>query len=187
MIKGNISVAGVAISGISIAMILLVAGCLKEVGWDIEEVDEAKTEKLTETQLLVGQTATLGGVSVTVISANRTKMYTYYSDLLGETQVQVAPPGKIYVLVTAEIRNGGSSNILAGSSSFSISDSENYRYDPELYGGDDALDFLKELYPNQRMRGRIVFAMPQNAFGLKIQYDFGDIFTGPRIATWRVT
>ena len=42
------------------------------------------------------------------------------------------------------------------------------------------------MYPGERTRGKILFEIPESATGLKIQYDFGDFFTGVKLATWKI-
>jgi len=49
-----------------------------------------------------------------------------------------------------------------------MSDSEGNRYDPEMYTGDDSMGYLKELYKSQKVRGKILFEVPQNAKNLKL-------------------
>lgn len=140
-------------------------------------LQESQPQTPTELNLEVGETAKTSKIEVTVISAKKTKSYDYYSDIWEETRTEEAKQGKTYVLVEAEIKNTGSDSAFVGSTEFSMTDSEGYKYDPEaLYYGDDGLEMIKELYQNQKMRGKILFEIPENARDLKLQYDFGNLF-----------
>jgi len=140
----------------------------------------------TELNLRIGETARTAKIEVTVISAVKTKSYDYYSDILKETMQQEASPGKTFVLVEAEIKNVGADSAFVGSSEFSIADAEGYKYDPTLYYGQgtDGLEMIKQLYQNQRMRGKVLFEIPETAQSLKIQYDFGNLLVGTKLAAW---
>ncbi|HID40167.1 MAG TPA: DUF4352 domain-containing protein [Calditrichaeota bacterium] len=140
----------------------------------------------TELNLNIGETAKTSKIEVTVFSAQKTKSYDYYSDIFKETMTEEAKPGKIFILVDAEIKNVGSNSVFVGSSEFSITDSEGYKYDPALYYGDDGLEMFKELYQNQKMRGKILFEVPENAQDLKLQYNFGNLFIGTKLASWSI-
>jgi hypothetical protein len=43
---------------------------------------------------------------------------------------------------------------------------------------------IKELYQNQKMKGKVLFEIPESATGLKIQYDFGNLMIGTKLASW---
>lgn len=141
----------------------------------------------TELNLNVGETAKTSKIEVTIFSVQKTKSYNYYSDIFKETMTQEVKPEKTFILVDAEIKNVGSDSAFVGSSEFSITDSEGYKYDPEaLYYGDDGLEIFKELYQNQKMRGKVLFEAPENAKDLKLQYDFGNLFLGTKLASWTI-
>lgn len=96
----------------------------------------------TELSLKVGETAKTSKIEVTVLSAKKTNHYEYYSDILKETMTEAASPGKIFILAEVEIKNIGSDRAYVGSSEFSMTDSEGFRYDPELYYGNDGLEIF---------------------------------------------
>ncbi len=171
--------------------IIFVSGCVEEENptkapttQQSETPPTTQPETPTELNLKVGETAKTSEIEVTVISAKKTKSYDYYSDILKETRLQETSPGKIYILVEAEIKNINLDSAYVGSTEFSVTDSEGYRYDPELYYGDDELEIFKELYKNQKMKGKVLFEVPESAGGLKIQYDFGNLFIGTKLASW---
>jgi len=178
---------------IMILGIVFISGCVQEeTPTKIPATQPTQTQQTTQSEapselsLKIGETAKTSKIEVTVISARKTTFYEYYSDILKETMVQEASPGKIYILVEAEIKNIGADSVYVGSSKFSVTDSEGYRYDPELYYGDDGLEMIKELYRDQKMRGKILFEVPETASGLKVQYDFGNLFIGTKLASWSI-
>lgn len=139
-----------------------------------------------ELNLNIGETAKTSKVEVTVFSAKKTKSYNYYSDVFKTNVTEEAKPGKIFILVDAEIKNVGSDRIFVGASEFSITDSEGYKYDPVFYLGNDKLEDFKELFQNQKMRGKVLFEVPEKAQNLRLQYDFGNLFTGTKLASWPI-
>lgn len=147
---------------------------------------ETQPKASTELNLKIGETAKTSDMEVTVIATEKEKFYQYYFEIMQKYDTKVAPLGNDFVLADVEIKNIGSGNLFVGSSEFSAADSEGYRYDPELYYGDDGLEMLQELYPNQKIKGKIVFKIPEDASGLKINYDFGNIFSGIKLASWTI-
>jgi hypothetical protein len=143
----------------------------------------------TEINLKVGETARTSLLEVTVASVQRASSYDYYSSFLGGNATQDANPGKVFFLVDAEIRYTGSDSAFVGSSKFSITDSEGFKYDPSLYLGQntDGLEMFKQLYQNQRMKGKILFEVPASAQGLKIVYDLGNLVTGTKLVSWEIS
>jgi len=185
---------------LSVIAVVLVAGCVSQ-ETPTKAPDTSKAENLsgisttqpakevvqtpTELSLKVGEIAKTSKVEVSVISAQKTKSYDYYSAIIKENMTQEAKPGKVFFLIDSEIKNVGADRVYVGSSEFSITDSEGFKYDPEvLYYGDDGLGMVKELYQNQKMKGKILFEVPENAKGLKLQYDFGNLFIGTKLASW---
>ncbi len=178
---------------VAIIAVVVFAGCVEEETPVKSPETNPPTETATPTQktptglnLKVGETANTSKIAVTVISAKKTDHYEYYSDILKETRIEQVSPGNTFVLVEIEIKNIGSDRTYEGSSDFSMVDSEGFKYDPELYYGNDGLEMIKELYQNQKMRGKVLFEVPEDAKGLKIQYDFGSLFTGVKLASWEL-
>lgn len=185
---------------LSVIAVVLVAGCVSqeaptkapdannvEAPSETSAAQPAKetVQTPTELNLKVGETAKTSKIEVNVISAQKTKSYDYYSDIIKENMTQESKPGKVFFLIDSEIKNVGADRVYVGSSEFSITDSEGFKYDPEvLYYGDDGLEAFKELYQNQKMKGKILFEVPENANGLKLQYDFGNLFIGTKLASW---
>jgi hypothetical protein len=134
--------------------------------------------------LPVGEGAGDGTKSVMVFSVNKTSKYSYYS--INKTQVETAPSGKTFVIVDVGIKNTGSQYLNASAAAFSLTDSNGYKYDPSVsYRGDDGFT-VQQLYLNQISRGKVLFVIPTGSKGLRLQYDFGDLVTGPKLATWSI-
>lgn len=125
--------------------------------------------KPTELILKVGSTAKSSEKEVTVFSVQKSKSYDYsYS---GQNYVRYANPNKIFILMDVEIKNIGSNSVDASKSDFSITDSDLYKYDYQFYDGNDEFQST-ELYPNQKAKGKLLFEVPDNSSGLKIQFNF---------------
>ncbi|MFA5347688.1 MAG: DUF4352 domain-containing protein [Methanoregula sp.] len=137
--------------------------------------------------LPAGGGASDGIKSVIVFSAKKTNQYSYYSETLGENQVETAPTGKIFVIVDAEIKNTGAQTLNSGAASFSITDSNGFTYDPHIpYYGNDGLT-MQPTDPNQQSNGKVLFVIDAGSDGLKLHYKFRDTVNGPQLAAWPVT
>ena len=144
----------------------------------------------TEVELSVGQTATTNEKIVTVYTARKTTTYTW-SGSSGYQYPVNAKSGNTFIIIDAEIKYLGSESRSTSSSyvsagDFSMSDQDGNRYDPSVYMGDDGLGYFKELYKNQKVRGKVLFEVPQNVKGLKLYYDFGNVFSGIKLASWTI-
>lgn len=153
----------------------------KEITVKTNETTQEPTS--TVENLKVGETAVTSEIEVTVISFEKKKSY-YIPDWEMNKE---AESGKIFVIVDVELKNVGDDTQYASPDDFSMSDSENYKYEPE--GGflgaeiENALTHTK-LLPGEKVRGKLVFEIPENATGLKIKYNFAGIFEKPQIASW---
>ena len=114
-------------------------------------------------KLSIGESAKSSDTIVTVTSVDRSESYRYYSTVFEKYMTQSAEPGKDYVLVDAELQYTGSSSDYVTAGSFSLADSEGYRYDYTMYYGDDDFPIVKELYPDQRVRGKLLYTVPSSA------------------------
>lgn len=139
----------------------------------------------SEINLAIGETAQTSVEEVTVSNAELGNSYEYYSDYLGN-RVKTAPPGKKFLLIKALVRNVGANRIYANSSSFSVTDLEGNAYDTEIMSGENNFPFLQELYQNQKAEGFILFKLPAEAKNVKILYDFGDLISEVKLASWDV-
>ncbi len=142
---------------------------------------------VADLNLELGRAAKTSKISVKVTSVTKTDHYDYYSDTLEQTTTEEASPGKVFVIADVLIKKVGGDEVYAGSSKFSMIDSEGVRYDPEPSDqGDDKLIEFEETHLNQKMRGSVLFMVPEDAKGLKIWYDFGDLSTEIESASWDV-
>lgn len=174
-----------------ILAIILVAGCTQTAETPTKSpTGAAITEKIenapNELKLNIGETAKTTKIQITVTDVKKADFYSYYSDILKDTKIEKAPQGKTFIIAEAEIMNINTSREYAGSGKFSIMDSQNFRYESEYYYGTDGLNSLKELYPNEKIKGKMIFEIPQGSTQLRLLYDFGTLFTDVKLANWNI-
>ena len=174
-----------------LTLIFIVIGCVEDETptkglANQPSATSSPTATPTELNLKIGETAKTSELEVTIISAEMKRYYTYYSDFFNDPMTETSSPENIFIIVEADIKNIESDRSFVSSGDFSVTDSEGYRYDPELYAGKDGLEMFKELYSNQKVKGRVIFEVPKSANDLKIQYDFGNLFSGTKLASWKV-
>lgn len=139
----------------------------------------------TKLELNIGETAMTQNVEVTVISAHEK----YYYEWMGSRSVrsETADQGNTFIFVSVNMKNVGMDRKHLGSCYMSLTDSNGFRYDKTYMRGDcNELEGIQELYQNQQMEGIVLFEVPKDATGLKIQYDFGNLFSGTKIASWNI-
>lgn len=144
------------------------------------------TQKLTSGQF--PNTATNEKRQVTIYSVQKISTYNWLGT--SNSLTQKSQPGKFYIIVDAEVKYlgvTGINSIYTGPGDFSVSDIEGTRYDAKPYFGDDAFEVLKELFKNQKTRGKVVFEVPITAKGLTLYYDYGNLVPwGVKYATWEI-
>lgn len=140
----------------------------------------------TEVDLTIGQTASNPQKQVIVYSAQIIPSYTWKGISQSYTYTQKPSTGNTFILVDTEVKNIGSDRMYASAGDFSVSDSDGNRYDTTMYYGDDGLGYLKELYQNQKTRGKVIFEVPTGSKQLKLYYDFGNLFSGTQLASWKI-
>ncbi len=145
------------------------------------EPEEQETEERLNSNLKLDETATSSNVQIAVVSAKKSSSYTYGTRYGRRTEN--AKPGNVFILVDTEIKNIGADCEFVTEYNFSLTDSTGYKYDTEHYAGDDKLKNT-DLYQNQRIRGIVLFEIPQAATGLKLLYYFENIGGTPEIASW---
>ena len=140
----------------------------------------------TTLELDIGHTAFNSQTEVTVISIHE-KYYYEWMGVSGNVYSEEAEQGNTFVFAMVNMKNIGRSRDHLGAHDLSITDSEGFRYDRSYMSGDDnELEGFQELYKNQQMEGIVMFEIPKDAVGLKIQYDFGNIFGDTQIASWEI-
>lgn len=182
-----------------LSLLLVISGCespakKEEVGQPIIDPDQQELppeEPIPtmpiELNLKVGETAKTSLLEVSVFSVIKDDHYTWISDATGDEMDEFSDNDKMFYFADVEIKNVGSERAFLSATTFSIADSDGYKYDPVvLYYGDDGLDLFKELYQNQKMKGKVVFEVPKDAKGLKLVYDFGNILTDVKLASWAI-
>ena len=177
-----------------VLVITTAAGCI---GQSVEAPTKSPIANATPTpskvqtslNLSVGEVAKTTKLQVTVTSVKLTDYYTYYSEFSKGLSVTRADPGKKFIIIDAEIQNLDTDRLFTGSGEFSVMDSTNRRFEPEGFGLSGVTDIMpneKELYPNERLKGSIIIEIPADANGLSVLYDFGNLFTEVKLASWKI-
>jgi len=163
--------------------VIFIVGCNQksENGLNAQQV-----EIPVELTLKIGETAKISDTEVTVISAQKSKSFEYYSAYDKKDVKETVLPGQISILVEAEIKNIGAESNFLGSENFSAVNSEGHPFKPALYHGSDELASIAEIEPDQEIKGKFVFILPETSEGWKIQYDFGDVNSKTKLASWPV-
>ncbi len=127
----------------------------------------------TELSLRIGETAKLSVIEVTVVSVNKTDTVTISISpwLTNETE-----KGKLFVLADVEIKNTGNKGIMFTVNPFIITDLAGFHQSPRYYDLEDKFE-TDDLYPNNTRRGKVLFKVPIEAKGLKIELDLNDMYT----------
>lgn len=124
-----------------------------------------------ELSLKIGETAKLQVIEVMVISVNRTDSvftYTYFGSKTKE--LRESSTESVFVLAEVEIKNTGENGIKFMGVPFKMIDSAGFIHSD--YFADYEERFKKDdLYPNNTRRGKILFEIPREAKGLKIELD----------------
>ena len=145
----------------------------------------------SELRLKVGETAKTKVLEVTVLSVSKTSSISYYSRSLNMTITHKADSQKVLIVLDVEIRNVGQDKLRAGADTFSVFGSQGFRYESKnlgfsFLGGEGFLDISKELFPGERIRGKVVFEVPETASGLRVLFDFTSFNVTVRFASWSI-
>ena len=136
--------------------------------------------------LKIGDTTTSLDLAVTINSIYAKTSYIYTDKFTGQKKDYSAKKGNLFVIANVEIKNIGSEVIKYSgyNSPFSVIDSEGHRYNhySNIQTIDNKLVSYKELYPNEKINGLVLFEVPISAKGLKLLYKFDD----SKIASWIV-
>lgn len=175
---------GLIITILLISLSLFISGCIST-GRIIEDNQEGQI--VTELNLEIGEPAKTSSIMVNVLDVEKADYHVYYSDISEQNVVEKAAPGKIFVFVEAEIKNIGSDKEFVGGKFFSLKDSGDFRYEPEIfYEEDSELPFFKETYPGERVKGTLLFEIPESSTGLEVLHDFTGFFDPVQLASWKV-
>lgn len=153
----------------------LMAGCLDN--------PDPNAVSLSE-EFEVGDRISNENTGVAVIDVFRMDYYMY--EFCGQTTPVTAPADKTFVFVYTKIINIGRDNDYRGAADFCLEDSDGRRYSPQICLSADAMGHFQELYKGQHIEGFVMFEVPDDVDGLLVKYDFGNIISGTKIATWAV-
>ena len=97
-----------------------------------------------------------------------------------------AESGNVFILATGRVKNVGYDKIARGTGDFTMIDSKGSRYGNGAYLNEDRMDHIKNLRKGEQVSGVILFEVPEDATGLKIQYDYGTMFKDMPVPTWSI-
>jgi len=132
--------------------------------------------------LKVGQSAQNANQRVTLKWAVRTEEY-YWLEGWGDGGRYLAPPGEIFIIISAEVVNLGIEDFFAHQGYFSVIDSLGNKYGTKPMYLRDAF-VQAHLWTGEWTSGKIAFSVPIDATGLVLAYDLGNDLSGPMPATW---
>lgn len=128
-------------------------------------------------KLSLGQSYSSDKVKVTVFSATRITQYSYLPENSNTPETVFPAEGNTFYLVTVSVKNLIEEEIFSGASYFSMlasGDYEGYRYNATLFHDTEkALSMLKEIPTKETISGKVLFEVPKNFTGWKLQYRFG--------------
>jgi len=137
-------------------------------GWDtgVKETGELTILKIGETNRSEVHT-----VALTVSEVIFVDSYEYKDYKTGELLTEEASPGMTYLILTATVEYVGTSgrNSMEGRIRFRVYDSEGTRYRFQYYlDAEEALGAVMNFYPGDKIDGRVLFEIPEEATGLVI-------------------
>ena len=158
---------------------LVLASCAPAVtGEQEEEEEEIPT-------LSIGETLQTEKVAVTISELIITESYEYYHEASDSMLSKEASPGMFFIMVTVAIKNVNDTGSRLGSKLVRIFDSEDNRYLPGSYLGEDGLSKVYVwLLPGEEIKGKVLYDIPEEASGLKITYQ--DATLEIKLAEWEI-
>ena len=185
-------------SWLGLSFLLVVAIVLASCGEEEpgeQEVEEQEKEEEEIPTLSIGETFRSPEVVVTVSDAITTASYDYYDKASESTVTDEAAPDRSFFIFTAEVENAekGEEDVAPrteeGRWRFKVFDSEGKKQMNHLYVGEDALSPYfgtgQELYPGERIEGKVAFLIREGASGLKIVYSEPG-FPEKRLVEWKI-
>lgn len=154
-----------------------------------EAAAPAAAEPDQHPRLEVGGAYSTDAFAVTVRGSRVITSYEYFDKAADATATKQADPGDVFLIVDIEFESlggwslGTNGNQLALRGQFTVSDAagEDYSYAP--YFGENALVLAPHLDKGEKVRGEILYVVPEDAQGLTIQYK-GRTFPRPTLAEW---
>lgn len=150
---------------------------LLSVGWLVAPLgspvlaQSAPTAATPESQAVgIGQTATGGGLALTVQSVERRRQIGRFDK---------AGPGKVYLVIDAVVENRERDQAPYNLLYFKLRDSAGYTYTPQFVAIDNPPLFQSgTLVRGEKARGAVVFEIPESASGLVLIYEPIVLFGG---------
>lgn len=179
-------------------LLVILSGCVTPESTSTTTPTQTEIPKSTaaELSLKIGETAKISGIEVTVISANKTDHILFRCRQTNDTEK--SNKGKIFVVANIEIKNTGDKGIKLVGQPFEMTDSAGFEHSqyygsPVRYCDEDELE-TGDLYPDHTIKGRILFEVPEEAKGLKIELnsyswitpDYKELLTNVKSVSWGV-
>ena len=99
---------------------------------------------------------------------------------------RVKNENKTFLILEVEFENIGNKKEYIRLKDFTLTDSNNYKYDPVLSGNrENYLDIIENLLPKQKIKRVVIFEILDELTDLKINYNFGG-YSEVDITTWKI-
>lgn len=150
-------------------------------GWEITlpSIGAAYIEK-PQFNLTIGETAKWKHWKISVKSVEENSGY------ISKYAMEWASEGKVFLILDVKVKNVGTEERYAYSGDFWLVDSNGnkFEYDSRTYSLDGGFESV-DLYQNQKTEGKILFEIPEDATGLRVQFNLGTSYE-PLLATWQI-
>lgn len=137
-----------------------------------------------ESDLSIGDKVSSHGTDIAITDMTITDHY-YWTGSSGSAYAKYPERGNIFIIIVCNIKRTGDSSRHYYSQNFWLIDSEGYRYDREIYYGDNELERIQELHTGQQTQGVLLFEVPISTSELKAQYEFKGLFSSD-IVSWTI-
>lgn len=140
-------------------------------------------------RLAVGAAYSTEAFMVTVRGAEAVAGYEYFDRAENAAATRQADPGEVFLIVDIEFESlggwslGTNGNQLALRGQFTVTDGAGNDYSYAPYFGEKALVLAPHLDKGEKVRGEILYVVPEEARGLTIRYQ-GRKFPRPTLAEW---
>lgn len=154
-----------------------------------EAAPAAAADSPEHPRLAVGAAYSTDAFMVTVRGAAAVAGYDYFDRAENAAATRRADPGEVFLIVDIEFESlggwslGTNGNQLALRGQFTVSDGAGNDYSYAPYFGEKALVLAPQLDKGEKLRGEILYVVPEDAQGLTIRYQ-GRKFPRPTLAEW---
>lgn len=143
-----------------------------------------KPSATTKPALRLGETSKTLISEVTVLSAYTDDHYTWV--VFEKERRTDAADGMMFVTTMVEMKNLATDSEYFGHHRLTMVDSDGNEYPSQMVAGDDGLEHIQSLIPGQEIRGKAFYEVPDDAKGLKIQFNDAYGLGDPEITSWIV-